>query len=212
MKKKNICQQLLNIICNKQKDNINGKKKKIKSPYNSENEDNLKKSNITNVFSPSEKILLYHKNFPQRFQTEYFNKKEKDYYSKLLIQEKKIKKHQNLKFKINFREDEKIEKGAFGLVSRGFDKNNKIEMASKQIFLEKSLNPTNLKKIISEFEILKNLNHKNIVTVYGYKIQNNFLNIYMEYLNEGSILNILKNFKKLNEKVVSHYTHQILKG
>ena len=209
--KKNFCHKLLDIICIKSKNSKSEKSKKIKSPYNSCNE--ITKEEKIIIIPASEKIIKYHKNFPEKFQTEYFNKKEKEYYSKLLKNEKNSKK-KILKNEINFEEIEKIEKGAFGIVSRGYDKNNKIEMAVKKIYIEKKINPENKKKIISEFEILQNLDHKNIIKVYGYKInkKKNIFNIYMEYLNEGSILNIIKNFKKLNEKVTSHYTYQILKG
>jgi hypothetical protein len=208
MSKTNIFKKLLERLCfDKNKKN----KKKIRSPYNDENAESDLNEILSEQVKMEEKLKKYHEQFPQRFQTEYFNKKENDYYSKLLKEELIKKKAEELKLSINFKETGPVEKGTFGVVCRGYDENNDIEMAVKKIFIANS-NETVITKMVKEFQILQQMNHKNIVKVYGYKIKNEFLHIFMEYVNMGSISSVLQNFQKLEENVVSIYTYQILKG
>ena len=69
----------------------------------------------------------------------------------------------------------------------------------------------NLKKEIS---ILKILNHKNIVKYYATEVSEHRdeVDIILEYVSGGSVRHLLDRFKRLDERVVSLYTKQILDG
>lgn len=62
--------------------------------------------------------------------------------------------------------------------------------------------------------MLQKMSHKNIIQFYGYKKTQYSFKLYLEYMSEGSIIDLLKKYKqdKLKEKVVSRYTKQILEG
>ncbi len=60
--------------------------------------------------------------------------------------------------------------------------------------------------------MMKGLNHENIVRYYGTSIENNTLNIFLEYVPGGSISSLLAKFGKFSESVIRLYTKQILTG
>ena len=69
----------------------------------------------------------------------------------------------------------------------------------------------NLKKEIS---ILKTLNHRNIVKYYTTEINEHRdeVDIILEYVSGGSVRHLLDRFQRLDERIVSLYTKQILDG
>ncbi len=56
------------------------------------------------------------------------------------------------------------------------------------------------------------MKHPNIVSFYGWKKENKFIKIYMEYMDQGSVQDMLNKFKVFPEEVVIIYTKQILNG
>ncbi len=79
---------------------------------------------------------------------------------------------------------EVIGKGSFGIVKKGFDVNNQITIAVKEINLN---NRIDLKELENEIQILKNLNHDHIVKYHSSKNSKNKLIIFLEYMDMGSI-------------------------
>ena len=69
-----------------------------------------------------------------------------------------------------------------------------------------------LKELQKEVEFLKELKHPNIVAYYGSEIREDFLMIYLEYIDMGSIAYMLKNYGPFPEDIVINYTKQILLG
>lgn len=51
-----------------------------------------------------------------------------------------------------------------------------------------------LENLRKEAEVLKNLNHPNIITFYGYTENKRGIELYFEYMSDGSIADLLKNF------------------
>jgi serine/threonine protein kinase len=65
---------------------------------------------------------------------------------------------------------------------------------------------------MQEIDLLKNLNHANIVKYQGFVKTADNLYIILEYCENGSLHSICKNFGKFPENLVSLYTSQVLQG
>jgi len=63
-----------------------------------------------------------------------------------------------------------------------------------------------------EIELLKKLEHKNLVKYKGCEQVDQKLCIYLEYVDAGSVASVIDNFGPLKESVIKNYTKQILEG
>ena len=63
-----------------------------------------------------------------------------------------------------------------------------------------------------EIDLLKKLNHENIVKYLGYTKTKDYLNIYLEYVENGSLQSMQQKFGKFPEGLASMYIDQVLKG
>ncbi|XP_069081152.1 mitogen-activated protein kinase kinase kinase 19 isoform X1 [Pleurodeles waltl] len=105
-------------------------------------------------------------------------------------------------------------KGAYGTVYCGLTSHGQL-IAVKQVPLNTSDQDTTEKeyqKLQEEVDLLRTLEHVNIVGFLGTCLQDNIVSIFMEFIPGGSISNILKRFGPLPEIVFSRYTRQILQG
>ena len=109
----------------------------------------------------------------------------------------------------NYKIGKLLGQGAFGSVYQIIDQNTGKIYALKRISKQKF---NDIDKIKREIHTLSKLHHKNIVKYIGYSETKNHLNIFLEYIKGGSLLKILKTFKKLNEESIRLYTKQILEG
>lgn len=57
-----------------------------------------------------------------------------------------------------------------------------------------------------EVDFLKILKHPNIVIYYGSEIDDEYLKIYLEYIDMGSISSMLKTYGPFPEDIVINYT------
>ncbi|KAI9507778.1 kinase-like protein [Russula earlei] len=69
-----------------------------------------------------------------------------------------------------------------------------------------------LGQIMSEIDLLKNLNHPNIVKYKGFVKTPEYLYIILEFCENGSLHNICKRFGKFPENLVAVYISQVLDG
>lgn len=102
-------------------------------------------------------------------------------------------------------------KGGFGTVYSGLDIENGDFVAVKQINLQK-IPKDQLNSIMQEIDLLKNLNHANIVKYIKYVKTKEYLCIVLEYVENGSLANIVKKFGKFPESLVCVYITQVLEG
>ncbi|KAF8599206.1 kinase-like protein [Ceratobasidium sp. AG-I] len=109
----------------------------------------------------------------------------------------------------NYQLGESLGKGAFGQVYRALNWTTGETVAVKTIQLS-NLPQSGRDIIMSEIDLLKNLNHPNIVTYRGYVKTHEYLYIILE--QNGSLHSICKNFGKFPENLVAVYTSQVLKG
>ncbi|KAF2069497.1 hypothetical protein CYY_009186 [Polysphondylium violaceum] len=104
-----------------------------------------------------------------------------------------------------------IGKGGFGTVYQGLDIEDGDFVAIKQINLAK-IPKDQLQGIMNEIDLLKNLNHPNIVKYIKYVKTKDNLNIILEYVENGSLSSIIKKFGKFPESLVCVYIRQVLDG
>ncbi|KAF9046366.1 hypothetical protein BJ165DRAFT_1527473 [Panaeolus papilionaceus] len=102
-------------------------------------------------------------------------------------------------------------KGAFGQVYRALNLSTGETVAVKEIQLS-NIPKSELPEIQSEIELLKNLNHPNIVKYKGFVKTRDFLYIILEFCENGSLHNISKKFGKFPESLVAVYISQVLEG
>ncbi|KAK5702137.1 Protein kinase of the Mitotic Exit Network, partial [Elasticomyces elasticus] len=105
-------------------------------------------------------------------------------------------------------------RGAFGSVYRALNWSTGETVAIKQISLShlQQTSATHLPALMQEIDLLKNLNHPNIVKYHGFVKSTENLYIILEYCENGSLHSICKNFGKFPENLVSLYTAQVLQG
>ncbi|KAK3408669.1 hypothetical protein EUGRSUZ_J00858 [Eucalyptus grandis] len=108
---------------------------------------------------------------------------------------------------------DEIGKGAYGRVYKGLDLENGDFVAIKQVSLE-NIAQEDLNIIMQEIDLLKNLNHKNIVKYLGSLKTKSHLHIILEYVENGSLANIIKpnKFGPFPESLVAVYIAQVLEG
>ena len=104
-----------------------------------------------------------------------------------------------------------VGKGAFGSVFRALNMGTGETVAVKQIKLA-DLPKSELRVITLEIDLLKNLDHPNIVKYRGFVKSSDSLNIILEYCENGSLHSISKNFGKFPENLVGIYMSQVLHG
>lgn len=102
-------------------------------------------------------------------------------------------------------------KGAFGSVYRALNWGTGETVAVKQIKLA-DLPKSELRVIMLEIDLLKNLDHPNIVKYNGFVKTPETLNIILEYCENGSLHSISKNFGRFPENLVALYMSQVLLG
>ena len=102
-------------------------------------------------------------------------------------------------------------KGAFGSVYRALNMGTGETVAVKQVKLA-DLPKSELRVITLEIDLLKNLDHPNIVKYRGFVKSSESLNIILEYCENGSLHSISKNFGKFPENLVGIYMSQVLHG
>jgi len=108
---------------------------------------------------------------------------------------------------------EEIGKGAFGFVYKGVDMKNGDFVAIKQISLQGILRD-DLQNLMMEIDLLKNLNHKNIVKYIGSLKTKTHVYIILEYVENGALAQIIKpsRFGAFPEGLVGIYIAQVLEG
>ncbi len=105
-----------------------------------------------------------------------------------------------------------------GCLGRGNSEVKKVvDLDSGRILAVKLLkcpsdNLDSFSSLEQEGKILAELNHKNIVKFYGAFVDQDFLKIYLEFVDGGSIYSLLKSTGPLSNDVVASFTRQICEG
>lgn len=111
-----------------------------------------------------------------------------------------------------------IGSGSFGQVFLGMDASTGTLMAVKQVELPTG-SSANLERKMSmlsalehEIELLQDLQHENIVQYLYSSLEDDCLNIFLEYVPGGSVTALLRNYGAFEETLVKNFCRQILQG
>lgn len=109
----------------------------------------------------------------------------------------------------NYSLGERIGRGAFATVHKAIDLRTGEFVAIKEIPLAKL---GSVDSIMSEIELLQELEHPNIVKYLGFMKDQERLSIVLEYCENGSLAAIGKKFGSFPENLVAMYMRQVLEG
>ncbi|CAI5461604.1 unnamed protein product [Closterium sp. Yama58-4] len=88
--------------------------------------------------------------------------------------------------------------------------------AVKQVALDRSdadfRGDHSIEQLKQEIMLLSRINHPNIVQYLGCQIDDKYLYIFLEYVEMGSILNVLKKLPVRPHALLSKYVRQVLQG
>ncbi|KAJ9451156.1 Mitogen-activated protein kinase kinase kinase 2 [Diplonema papillatum] len=113
------------------------------------------------------------------------------------------------KGKIDWARGALIGTGSFGKVYRGLDNKTGRSIAVKEVMIT---TPQILKDLKKEIEVLKTVEHPNIVKYLGLERVKEKAHILMEYVPGGNLASLVKLYKTLMEPVACNYTREILDG
>lgn len=117
------------------------------------------------------------------------------------------------KFKLSLYRLEKIKligAGSSGEVYLVQDISTHKKLAIKQV--KYTGEETVKKQIENEVKLGTELKHENIIKIYATYFLNDTINFVMEYMNKGTLADLLKKVKRIPEKILGLITVQILKG
>ncbi|KAK6201080.1 kinase-like domain-containing protein [Scheffersomyces amazonensis] len=118
----------------------------------------------------------------------------------------------------NWLKGARIGAGSFGTVYLGMNSFTGEVMAVKQVPLPKSSNgdASEQQKMIAEQQremmLLRELNHENIVRYFGASVDEENLNIYLEYVPGGSVQSMLQSYGPFEEPLIRNFIRQVLIG
>ncbi|KAL5489902.1 STE11 [Sanghuangporus weigelae] len=108
--------------------------------------------------------------------------------------------------------------GSFGSVYLGMDAMNGLLMAVKQVELPTGSGPNEQRKksmleaLEHEIDLLRELQHENIVQYLDSSSDDKHLYIFLEYVPGGSVTALLRNYGAFEEALCRHFVRQILQG
>ncbi|XP_025419254.1 serine/threonine-protein kinase WNK1-like isoform X2 [Sipha flava] len=111
--------------------------------------------------------------------------------------------------------DEELGHGSFKTVFRGLDTQTGVAVAWCEL-QENKLTKTERARFREEAEMLKGLQHPNIVRFYDYwevsLTKRKYIVLVTELMTSGTLKTYLRRFKKINPKVLKSWCRQIVKG
>jgi len=114
---------------------------------------------------------------------------------------------------LNWTKGDKLGSGAFASVFKGLNNDTGGLFAVKQIEVDLS-NPRKTKEALLELQVMKSLQHPNIVHYLGAQLDSSLgcMYVFLELVPGGSISSMLIKFGPFNEGVIRKYMKQILSG
>ncbi|KAJ9082101.1 Protein kinase of the Mitotic Exit Network, variant 2 [Entomophthora muscae] len=104
-----------------------------------------------------------------------------------------------------------IGKGQFGSVYKALNLHTGQIVAVKRVDLD-GRSKEEIESLMGEVDLLKSLSHVRVVNYEGYVKTEASLNIVLEYVENGSLLQLLRSYGPLPAALVASFTSQILEG
>ena len=105
-----------------------------------------------------------------------------------------------------------IGKGTFSIVKLGENKATKEKVAIKIMQKSKIINKEDLLRIYREIEMLKRLNHPNVIKIIKIQEDSKKFYIIMEYCENGELFNRIVEKQRLSENEAAYFYYQIING
>ena len=105
-----------------------------------------------------------------------------------------------------------IGSGAFSIVRSGVNKKTKERVAIKILDKSKIMNQKDYTKIIREINMLKSLNHPNVIKIHKACQNANYIYIIMELCENGELFYYIVNKKRLSEEESAFFFYQLING
>lgn len=103
--------------------------------------------------------------------------------------------------------------GSYGSVRKALHKITRTVRAIKSIKKDSRANSSQIdSKIYTELEILKSLDHPNIVKLYEYYEDERHFHLITEYIKGGHLFKYLSNHETLSERTAAHFMLQLLRA
>lgn len=115
----------------------------------------------------------------------------------------------NKRNQVQYQLKQVIGKGSYGIVYKAVNKKTQQIVAIKEVNYD---NDDELTDIMSEIDLLKNLNHINIVKYHGFIQKSHNLYIILEYCSHGSLKNLISRGNGMDESRAKVYVKQTLNG
>ena len=107
---------------------------------------------------------------------------------------------------------ETIGKGTFSIVKLGIDKKTNEKVAIKILKKNKIIRREDLERIQREINILKQLNHINVIKIFKIKEDSEKYYIVMEYCENGELFHYIVERRRLDDDQASFFFYQLING
>ena len=107
---------------------------------------------------------------------------------------------------------ETIGKGTFSIVKLGINKKTKEKVAIKILKKKKIIHKEDAERIERETNILKQLNHINVIKIYKINEDDDKYYIVMEFCENGELFHYIVERQRLNEDDASFFFYQLING
>ena len=105
-----------------------------------------------------------------------------------------------------------IGKGTFSVVKLGFDRETGEKVAIKILEKKKILNKSDAERVDREINILKEINHLNLIKIIKIKEDVDKYYMIMEFCENGELFNQIVKKRKLDENESAYYYFQLING
>jgi mitogen-activated protein kinase kinase kinase len=105
--------------------------------------------------------------------------------------------------------------GIFGDVVKAINRENGGILAVKRLSIQRNEDEYNneaIDALKAEINVLREVEHDNIIRYIGSEIVDKEFCIYIEYASEGSLLNLQKDFGPFDENLIRRFVKEILEG
>jgi serine/threonine protein kinase len=100
--------------------------------------------------------------------------------------------------------------GAFAMVYKVRNRNTKEIYALKAIKKDTILQNKKVDSVKRELEIMYQLNHENVIRLYGHYEDEDHINLLLEYIPGGNLYDLIKKNERLSEQDAIYYMRQVV--